>query len=279
MYLQPVNNAAVNDTPIPNLIPTASISFNGFDLSDCTNLSILSDNELDLFNYQLDTYFSPRADWWWVLVHSVTDKQLVYEIAIKWDTNSEYLQLVDEVKENITKTEWDLIINYNWEFRQTKASVTIFKEQTQTKDNQSFWVFDLEFTILKDFESFETTSTSYLNITWDLQEEITNEWTKWTNPTIYFVFTNAVSLNELKVTIWWFEFSINSTINPWDVIAMYWDYPTNDRVQWVYINESRVASFWRYPFLDKFSNHIKFEFEAWSTVDVDITVIYNRRYY
>lgn len=275
----PINNSPVNDTQLPNQnLPL--VSFDWLNLTDCTDIALIeNDNSLDLANVNFKSYFSPRNDWGGVLQHNITDRNLEITLWVQWDTQVEYEQRLDLIKEKLTTTEWLLIYSIGWEFRQTKASITSMVERQDTKKELNRGVFDISFTCLTDWESFETVSQSYYNITSDLQIDLPNLWSKDVNPDIFFIFNNATSQNNITITTWWFTYTIPQSVSAGDVIVCYGTNDDKIREQNAVYNDTNIITTqWRYPILDKWStNIIDIAFDG--TVDVSITFVYRKKYY
>ena len=253
--------------------------FNWVNLADCWDIApVDGDNVLDLGNVNLETYFSPRSDWWWVLAHNVQDKQINLSIYIQWDNKVEYEKKVDDIKQKITTTNWDLDLVIAWELRRVKASVTQFTERDETKDKENIWLYDISFVTVGDFTKKDNTSITFTNINADLQTAISNKWSKWTYPNIYFIL-NSWSVTWLSVEINGFKYTLPASVSAWDVLILYGENQDKIKEQNAFINWNIINTKWRYPFLDKGdSNIIKFEFDWWP-FDFDVTFVYKQKYY
>lgn len=275
-----INNKEINywDDNIANNLPL--VSFNWLNLTECNDIALIEwDNALDLANVDLDTFSSPRFDGGWVIFHTVWERNLRLVLRVEKETQELYERELDRLKERLTDTEWTLIYYMWWEHRQGKASITRFTERQDTKNVVNRWIFDLEFVLLQDWESYETTSITYPGITWIFQTAITNEGSKLTYPTIYFIFNTAWWVSETTVTIWWFTYTIPQTILDWDVLALYWEHPEEIKQQTTYYNTvTRINTNWRYPSLDKWASNIINIWFNWSP-NVDITFVYRKTYY
>ena len=106
---------------------------------------------------------------------------------------------------------------------------------------------------------------------------ITNLWHRDTDLNITMSFTNAVALTDFTITTNGFPITITENINPWDVIFIDW---VTGIVQ---LNAVDINYDWLLPFLQTnpsllWFNPVIFEFNAGSTVDVNIVLFYTKQF-
>lgn len=275
-----INNNEINywEDNILNNIPL--VSFNWLNLTECSGIALIEwDNSLDIANIDLNSYLSPRSDWWWVISHTVWERKLRLVLRVEKETQKLYEKELDFIKEKLTTTQWELVYYMAWEHRKANANLTQFVERQDSKKVLNRWIFDIWFTLLEDRKSYTTTSIWYSGISWTIQTAITNEWSKETYPTIYFIFNSAWWNTSIWITIDWFTYTIPQVVNDWDVIVLYWEHPSELKEQFAYYNTvTRIKTQWRYPVLPKgSSNIINITFD-W-TPNVDITFVYRKTYY
>ena len=238
-------------------------------------ISALTTNQIDLPNFNLISYKSPLVDNGWVVSHFITDRDLEFEIYIQGDDQVDYEDKVQAFKKKIIRQEGLLQLNIGSLSLQCTASVTEFKRT----DNDAPYAgtFSLKFKSLTNYTDWFQTQLSYLNIMAWFQGWLINEGHRESDLSITMSFTNAVALNEVVVLVNDYPITITETINVWDILFID---SVDGRVQ---LNAVDINYDWLLPFLKTnpdawWFNPIEFQFNWGSTVDVNITMFYNRQF-
>jgi hypothetical protein len=273
-----LNSVPLNgkSTPVLISIPVWVIIFNQQDL--CTSeewINTLTTNQLDLPTFNLVSYKSPLVDNWGVVTHLITQRDLEFEVYIKWDDREDFEDKVQAFKKKIVQREWTLQLKIGSQSLVCTASVTEFKRTERDAPYAS--TFSLKFRSLDNYTEPFLTQLSYLNTVANFQWWITNEGHRETDLSITMSFTNAVALTQIVVETNWFPLTINQTINVWDVLFI-------DSVTWVVqLNAVNIDYDWLLPFLQTnpsltWFNPVEFTFNGWSTVDVNIVLFYTKQF-
>ena len=256
-------------------IPIGVLIFNDQEL--CVSeegITALSSNQLDLPNFNLVSYKSPLIDNGGVVSHFITDRDLEFEIYIKGSDRVDYEDKVQAFKKKLVIQEWTLQLTIWSESLFCRASVTEFKRTE--RDAPYAGTFSLKFKSLENYQPLTQTQLSYLNVTWNISAGITNFGHRETDLSITMSFTVATALTDITITINGYPITISNTFNPGDVLYIDW---VNWKVELnaIEINyDGLLPLLLTNPSLSGF-NPVVFDFNVWSTVDVNIVMFYNQQ--
>jgi len=248
--------------------------FNGYSLNNGTTRKVRTSNHDDLWVIDLNLFNTPRNDWWWVLWHFYREKTIILWMTLSADSSILLNELVDDFKKNTRETEWFLEITINGEIRRVKASITGLNFNRKYYQINFIQDIEISFTTIEPFFYKKTEeSVTYTWITADFNEEITNNWTVKTEWVFYLIFwTWIVSLTSVSILTWEDTITINETITDSDVLIV----DSNNKI--VTLNWVEIDYDWVFLDLQVWYNPISFDFNGWSTVNCDITVIYKKKY-
>ena len=236
------------------------------------SVRVRNSNHDDLWSIKLDTFNAPRVDWGWVLWQYYRSKDISLDISLNADSVALLNALIDDFKKNTRKTEWWLEIYLDSTVRRVKASVVDLKFNRQYFNITFCQEVTITFrTMDPHWQEKNATSSSYLWITADLNEEIENTGNVDVYPNFYFNFSSVVSLWSVSIEMWWYSIGITETINTWDVLIIDW---TNRDVT---LNWTSIDYTWTFPLLEVWDNPVTFDFGS-GTFSCDITVIYYTTY-
>lgn len=261
--------------PAPLEAVQDDIVFNWFSLlSLCNNptwIAIQTENSRDLAEISLSTFSFWQDSWWWVLNRKYTNRTLDITLTFIENTYDELVLSIDNFKRNTRGIEWKLEIKDGWILRTAKATIINFKPWSIKKSNKFTSDVPATFEILDPNWTIEPAITNtFETITWDLIEEITNNWSTETFWKYFFFFkTGIVSLTQVIVKVNWVPTTINETISDNDTLII--DMINKE----VKLNNIEVDFDWFMQELEVWSNIVTFEFNWWSTVNLDISTLHN----
>lgn len=258
------------------LLSGASVSewwiiFNWFNLLDCWELATQWNYD-DINWIQLDTYNAPRTDWGGKLWYYINWKSIVFDMIIKEDTEEELNSQIDLLKKKLAKEDWLLEININWEYRVWTAYLTslTFNRDFEKKTIQNN--VQATFTLLNHLYSSEWDAISQLWITSNsLAMDIDNNGTTECFFKTAIVFGAGNSwVTDISIVKDWYTLEVTNTFNDWDLLVIDW---VNKEVL---LNTVAIDYNGAFKELETWSNPFTININ-W-TVNVDITVLFNKNY-
>ena len=261
---------------IPTEVSTTqdNFVFNWYSLNNWTTKRVRVSNHDDIWEIELNLFNAPRTDWGWVLWHYYRRKDITISLSLSQTTAILLNDLIDDFKENTRETEWYLEITINSEVRRLKASISSLVFNRQYFNITFVQNVEIVFTTIEPFSYAKTLeNVTYYSITWDLSEEITNNWTVKTETISYFIFwTWIAALTSIIITSWDNTMTISETISDNDVLIIDWDQKTVT-IDWVDVDYTGT-----FIDLDVWANPILFDFAGWATFSCDITIIHKKKY-
>lgn len=270
----PMNTSTVAYTLIP--IPEWILIFNEQELCAFEEwVAALTTNKYDLPNFNLVSYKSPLIDNWGVVSHLISDRDLEFEVYIKGDDVVDFWDKVQAFKKKIVQQEGTLKLVIWSQTLFCKASVTEFTRTERDAPYAS--TFRLRFKSLESYNDWFQTQLSYINVLGNISAGITNEGHRETDLSIVMSFTTATALTDITITVNGFPITISNTFNSWDVLFI--DSVTGI----VQLNAVEIEYTWLLPALLtnptlSWFNPVVFDFNAWSTVDVNIVMFYTKQF-
>lgn len=261
---------------LPPIEVTADdITFNGFSLiSACNNetgIAIQTENSRDLANIDLSTFAFWQESGGGVLNRRYTNRTLNVTLTFIEKTYNDLITSIDNFKRNTRQVEWIFSIK-DWGITKTaKATLTRFTVGSISVNDFAISEIPATFEILDPNWTVEPAITQTFEwITWNLTEEITNNWSTETFWKYYLLFkpTWNTAISSITVKVNEVPCTINETITNND--AVIFDMVNKE----VTINGVEVDFDWFMQELDVGSNIIKYEFTA-TSVNLDISTLHN----
>lgn len=236
----------------------------------------LTENGYSLKNFKFDnineinTYNRPLTNGRGLLSSYLRGRSISFDVMIKWDTKTEFLERLDKFRKaiytkeaNFDRLVWDKI-------RRIKVNCTTAPVNFEHYNN-TWGKFSVSFETAEEVE-YELVywSVSFDWKTSNFREEITNKWTEESFPRVYFFFNTADWTNQVKLNIWDNEIEVNEDIEDWDTLVFDCD------EQITKLNGTEVEWDWDIPYLDINSNFLDFSIN-W-TYNVNILLLYKIKY-
>lgn len=246
------------------------IVFNWFWLQN-ENYMITEINVWNMPKINLLTYDNPKNDWWWVLDRFYKQRTISMSWRVKWNDSDDIEDKIDNLKKALSVKTWYLDFKVKWVYRRILCSLT----NSDIIDRQHYdiehWKFTLTFTALDPFRSEKTWSNAvFTGVNAEINEDINNEWSEYSNPIINILVNSAWSTNQIKVKIWDNEIVINNAITTGDVIEI------NTAKKECTINENSIDFSGKFPRLEAGVNMLTVKSNG--TFDYDIAVLYSKNY-
>lgn len=221
--------------------------FNDWNLDNWHNIRVIASNHDDIWTMDFDTYKTPLQDWWWVLWKYYRTKTIQIVLSIKADSQESLNDLIDEVKYRTAQTQWDLRIIINNVVRERKATCTSLKFNRQSFNVNRVWNVILTFSCVNPHSQLlEPNAVSFISQTWIYQTVINYDWRAETYPTIRIAMESSASWFSFSLN--WYEISITSELEEWDVVIFDWDKKT------VQVNDDEVEYTWPFTPLTYWDN-------------------------
>jgi len=246
------------------------IVFNWFWLQN-SNYMITEINVWNMPKINLLTYDNPKNDWWGVLDRFYKQRTISMSGRVKWSDSDDIEDKIDNLKKALSVKTWYLDFKVKWVYRRILCSLTNSDIIDRKHYDIDHWKFKLTFTALEPFWSEKTWSTAtFVWVNDEINEDINNEWSEYSNPIINILVNSASSMTQIKVKIWDNQIVIDKAINTADIIEI------NTATKEVLINEQSVDFSWKFPRLASGVNWLNVV--ANGTFDLDIAILYPKNY-
>jgi len=258
-------NTPLQTTTVGNFI------FNGFNLSDCGEIALDTINYDDMNRIQIDTYDSPRTDWWWVLGYYVKGKNITAKIIMIKDTEDELNDAIDELKVKLFKQEWLLKIKVNGTYRQAKASVTDISFNRDFEKKTILSNVSVSRVMMENFQDEDPTYNTdiWVNVP-VVNFDIENIGAR-ADYLFYIIFGTWLSwVNTISIEKDWYTLTINQSIANNDILIIDWVNKS------VIHNGISIDYDWPFLQLENGSNPIVMNING--TYIADITWLYHVNY-
>lgn len=249
---------------------TDSIIFNDFWLQNEYFIT-KKINFRNMPNTDLLTFSNPKNDWWWVLDRFYKNRAITMEWTILWDSATDIENRIDALKKALSVKTWYLQMKVWNKYRRILCSLV----NSDIIDRESYDItrgkYKLSFNALDPFRSEkEWTSKLFSWINANINEDIMNEGSQYSNPIINILVNSATSVSQLKNKIWENELIINQSLSPWDIFEI------NAIAKTVSINGNSIDFSWRFPNLASGLNTYSMTCD-W-TFDFDIAILFPKNY-
>ena len=233
-----------------------------------SNLYVI--DKRDRFRTDLESYDFPVSHGKWYVSNYYRWRTIELDMLLTAETSWEFNALLDTVRGNLAKSNVELSEKIAGEYRTIKVSAVNMPLDMRYY-NITFLKFTVTYIALDPFwYSEDYTSHSFLNMTADTQEEITNQGNVEVEPIITYAYTSASSVTFLRVDIDGIYLQINETITTSDSIII------NCIEKTVKHNWVLVEYTWTFPEISTGSNIINFTSDG--TYDVDTNILYRRNF-
>ena len=246
------------------------VIFNWFGLQN-ENFVTSAVNFWNMPKINLLTYDNPKNDWWGVLDRFYKQRTIQLEWSIIGENSEDIETKIDTLKKALSIKTWYLDFKVKWVYRRILCSLTNSDIINRKHYDVNMWKFKLTFTALDPFWSEKVwDSKTFDNVNAEINEDVYNEWSEYSNPIINILVNSATSVNELKVKIGNNEIVIENTISTGDVIEI------NTIKKEVLINTQSVDFGGKFPRLEAGANWLNVK--ANGTYDFDIAVLFSKNY-
>lgn len=247
-----------------------SIIFNDFWLQNNHFIT----NKIDFWNMpsvDLLTYSNPKDDWWWVLDRFYKTRAITMEWTILWDSAEDLENRIDSLKKALSVKTWYLQMKVWNKYRRILCSLVNQDIIDRSHYDITRGKFRFTFNALDPFRSekeWESKLFSWVNA--NINEDIINDWSQYSNPIINILVNSATSVSQLKNKIWTNELIINQSLNPWDIFEI------NSIAKTVSINWNSVDFSWRFPNFASWLNTYSMTCDG--TFNFDIAILFPKNY-
>lgn len=217
------------------------------------------------------TYSNPKNDGGGVLDRFYKERSITMEWTILWTDAIDIENKIDAMKKALSIKTWYLQMKVAWKYRRILCSLTNSDIISRAHYDINRGTYKLKFTALDPFRSEkEWTSKLYSWVNADINEDIMNEWSEYSNPIINILVNSASGVSTLKNKIWENELVVNQSLNPWDIFEI------NSIAKTVTINGNSIDFSWRFP---NFASGINtYSMDCDWTFDFDIAVLFPKNY-
>jgi hypothetical protein len=230
--------------------------------------------EMNVWNMpkiNLLTYDNPKNDWWWVLDRFFKQRTISLSGRVKWDSDEDIEDKIDNLKKALSVKTWYLDWKVKWVYRRILCSLTNSDIIDRKHYDIDHWKFKLTFTALEPFWSEKVWNTVVFEwVNDEINEDINNEWSEYSNPIFNILVNSASSTNQLKVKIWDNQIIIEKSISTNDIIEI------NTVTKEVLINEQSVDFSGKFPRLESGVNWLNVVSNG--TYNLDIAVLFAKNY-
>lgn len=216
-------------------------------------------------------YSNPKNDGGGVLDRFYKERSIQIEWTILWTDAVDIESKIDAMKKALSIKTWYLQMKVAWKYRRILCSLTNSDIINRENYDINRGTYKLKFTALDPFRSEkERVSKLYSWVNADINEDIMNEWSEYSNPIINILVNSASSVTTLKNKIWNNELIVNQSLNPWDIFEI------NSIAKTVTINGNSIDFSWRFPQFQSWINTYSMDCD-W-TFDFDIAVLFPKNY-
>jgi len=227
-------------------------------------------NKRDKFATDLQSFAFPINNGKWYISNYYRWRQIEFDMVVKTETAWEFNHKLDEVRWALAKNNVELQEKVNWEYRNIKVSA-ISMPLDKKYYNITYLPFTVTYTALDPFwYSDKYTSNSFLNVTSDLQEEITNQGNVEVEPIIVYAVQTASGGTFARIDINGIYIQINEILTDSDNLQIDCKEKTV-KLNWVLIDYDGT-----FPSLVNWSNIVNFTSD-W-TYNYEINILYQRNY-
>ena len=246
------------------------IIFNGFWLQN-ENFVTSEINFWNMPKINVLTYDNPKNDWWWVLDRFYKQRTITLSWSIIWTDSNDIENKIDSLKKALSVKTWYLDFKNKWTYRRILCTLTNSDIINREHYDIDHWKFKLTFTAQDPFWSEKTRDFSTFSwVNAEINEDITNEWSEYSNPIINILVNSCSETNQIKVKIWNDEIKIETPISTGDVIEI------NTAKKNCTINSQSVDFSGRFQKLQAGLNSFRV-ISNW-TYNFDIAVLYSKNY-
>lgn len=217
------------------------------------------------------TYSNPKDDWWWVLDRFYKTRAITMEWTILWDSAEDLENRIDSLKKALSVKTWYLQMKVWNKYRRILCSLVNQDIIDRSHYDITRGKFRFTFNALDPFRSekeWESKLFSWVNA--NINEDIINDWSQYSNPIINILVNSATSVSQLKNKIWTNELIINQSLNPWDIFEI------NSIAKTVSINWNSVDFSWRFPNFASWLNTYSMTCDG--TFNFDIAILFPKNY-
>lgn len=246
------------------------IVFNWFWLQNASYM-VTEMNVWNMPKINLLTYDNPKNDWWWVLDRFFKQRTISLSGRVKWDSDEDIEDKIDNLKKALSVKTWYLDWKVKWVYRRILCSLTNSDIIDRKHYDIDHWKFKLTFTALEPFWSEKVWNTVVFEwVNDEINEDINNEWSEYSNPIFNILVNSASWTNQLKVKIWDNQIIIEKSISTNDIIEI------NTVTKEVLINEQSVDFSGKFPRLESGVNWLNVISNG--TYNLDIAVLFAKNY-
>lgn len=249
---------------------TDDIIFNGFGLQN-QNFITSEINFRNMPKINLLTYDNPKNDGGGVLDRFYKQRTITLEWTILWTDADNMEQRIDTLKKILSVKTWYLQVKVGGVYRRILCSLTNSDIITRKHYDITRWKYKLTFTALDPFRSEKIwSSKSFPWTTQDINEDVMNEWSEYSNPIINILVLSASSVTTLKNKIWNNEIVVSTSLNANDIFEI------NSIEKTVTLNWNSIDFSWRFPQLESWQNIYSMDCD-W-TFNFDIAILFPKNY-
>lgn len=217
------------------------------------------------------TYSNPKNDGGGVLDRFYKERSITMEWTILWKDAEDIETKIDAMKKALSIKTWFLQMKIAWKYRRILCSLTNSDIINREHYDVNRWTYKLKFTALDPFRSEkEWTSKLFSWVNADINEDIMNEWSEYSNPIINILVNSASSVTTLKNKIGDNELIVTQSLTGGDIFEI------NSIAKTVTINWNSVDFSWRFPNFQSGINTYSMDCD-W-TFDFDIAILFPKNY-
>lgn len=247
------------------------IIFNGFGLQNKHFITSKA-SAWNMPNIQLLTYSNPKNDGGGLLDRFYKQRTITLRGHILGDSPADTDARIDSLKKALSVKQGYL----DWKmgdgtYRRILCTLTNSEIIDREHYDKEHGEYTLTFRAEKPFRSEKVWSSSlFSGVNDEINEDIYNEWSEYSNPIINILVNSASSCNEIHINIGDVGLVINQSVSAGDII----DINTEEKV--VDINGNSTDFNGRFPKLEAGINN--FNLSANGTYNFDVSVLYPKNY-
>lgn len=214
-----INSQLLWDAPkIQRNVMDWKFTFNGWNLDNGSSVRVIQSNHDDIGTVQFDTYNTPLQDWWWVLWKYYRQKTIQFTLSVDGWSEQWLNDLIDEIKYQTSKTEWQLRIIINWVVREWTATCTSLKFNRNNYNVNRVWNVVLSFACINPHSHLEEPEAENIVAqTWTYQSSLIYSWRAETYPKLYITM-DSWSSTWMSFSLNWYEIAITTSLTANDII-------------------------------------------------------------